>query len=160
MNPKIIPLDQMAIIGIDSRTTNEKEMNGVGVIPTLWQRFMGENLNDTIPNKVEHSPIVCIYTDYENGVVGQYMVLLGSQVTRIDEIPRDMAARTIPQGKYAVFTTEKGPVGKVVQAAWAFIWDWFQNSKLERAYTVDFELYDERSLNPDKAQVDIYIAIK
>ena len=42
--------------------------------------------------------------------------------------------------------------------AWIDIWKWFETSGVERTYTGDFELYDERCVDPDQAVVDIYIS--
>lgn len=39
---------------------------------------------------------------------------------------------------------------------WVKIW----NSELERTFTADFEVYDERSQNPENAEVDIFVAVK
>ncbi|MBL3200069.1 AraC family transcriptional regulator, partial [Klebsiella pneumoniae] len=41
--------------------------------------------------------------------------------------------------------------------AWEYIWQWSKENK--RAFTTDFELYDERALDPNHAQLDIYIAL-
>ncbi|MFC5589573.1 hypothetical protein ACFPRA_11775 [Sporosarcina soli] len=40
------------------------------------------------------------------------------------------------------------------------MWRWFEQEEVECTYTGDFEVYDERCLDPQNAQVDIYIAIK
>ncbi len=71
-----------------------------------------------------------------------------------------MVVKTIPAAKYLVFTSEKGSMPDIVIKAWQDIWAWFASSEIERAYTGDFESYDERCANPQEAQVDIYIAIK
>jgi predicted transcriptional regulator YdeE len=34
------------------------------------------------------------------------------------------------------------------------------NAGLPRAFTTDFEVYDERSQNPENAEVDIFVAVK
>ena len=47
---------------------------------------------------------------------------------------------------------------EVVSEVWGAVWAWEQQS--ERTFTGDFEYYDERSLNPDHTQVDVYIAVK
>ena len=31
---------------------------------------------------------------------------------------------------------------------------------LDRSYTADFEIYDEKAQNPENAEVDIFIAVK
>lgn len=58
---------------------------------------------------------------------------------------------------YARFQTRKGPIEEVVFETWQQIWSWDQ--RYLRTYTGDFEWYDERSIDPKEAQIDIYIAV-
>ncbi len=87
-------------------------------------------------------------------------MVAGEEVSGFNQIPDGMVAKTIPAANYAVFTTPAGPLFKVVPEAWAFIWEWTTNSNIERAFSGDFELYDERSFDSNNAQVEIYIALK
>lgn len=160
INPRIVTSSEMNIIGIATRTTNQREANGNGEIPKLWERFITEQLEKDISNKHSKNQILSVYADYENGAQGIYSYMIGSQVNDSSNVPDGMVTRRIPCGTYAVFTSDQGPISKVVPEAWAFIWNWFQESDTERAFTYDFELYDERSLDRDNAEVDIYIAIK
>jgi predicted transcriptional regulator YdeE len=74
--------------------------------------------------------------------------------------PSGMVLRRIPAGKYTVITTEKGPFPKVVPDAWMGIFKLEAEGKLNRTYQTDFELYDERALDPQNGVVDIYIGVK
>jgi len=73
-----------------------------------------------------------------------------------------MVARKIPRARYDVFTTERGPVGKVVSEAWQEINRLADQHELSgrRAYRADFEVYDQRSRDPQNSQVDIYVGIE
>ncbi|OMC97472.1 hypothetical protein BJP46_26200 [Paenibacillus odorifer] len=66
----------------------------------------------------------------------------------------------VPESKYMVFTTKKGPVFEVVAQAWGEIWAYFKQSREARTYTGDFEIYDSRNFDPADTQVEIYIAIE
>ncbi|WP_155288083.1 GyrI-like domain-containing protein [Paenibacillus odorifer] len=66
----------------------------------------------------------------------------------------------VPESKYMVFTTKKGPVFEVVAQAWGEIWAYFKESREARTYTGDFEIYDSRNFDPADTQVEIYIAIE
>ena len=46
----------------------------------------------------------------------------------------------------------------VVIRQWQEIWN--EDKKLARKYTTDFEVYGRKSLDPENAEVDIFIAIK
>ncbi|OMD13575.1 hypothetical protein BJP48_24455 [Paenibacillus odorifer] len=66
----------------------------------------------------------------------------------------------VPESRYMVFTTKKGPVFEVVAQAWGEIWAYFKQSREARTYTGDFEIYDSRNFDPADTQVEIYIAIE
>jgi len=71
-----------------------------------------------------------------------------------------MVIRKIPAGRYAMFTSEKGFVGKVVPETWSRIWALPKSAPGgNRAYLADFEIYDRRAADPQNAQVDIYVGI-
>jgi predicted transcriptional regulator YdeE len=72
-----------------------------------------------------------------------------------------MVARKIPAGRYAVFTSDKGPAAKVVPEVWMRI-NSLPKSAVggDRVYRADFEIYDERAANPQNSQVDVYVGIK
>ena len=65
-----------------------------------------------------------------------------------------------PAATYAVFTTDQGPLAKVVPQAWLGVFKLEDEKKLLRAYQTDFEIYDQRSQDPQNAQVDLYIGMK
>ena len=50
---------------------------------------------------------------------------------------------------------------EVVIQAWQKIWSIsHDNLEGDRAYQADFEVYDERAIDPEKTSLDIYIGIK
>ena len=160
LTPKIVEEPGFTVVGISTRTTNAKEMSGKGVIGQQWDRFMKEGLLSKIPNKVD-SNILAVYTDYESDANGAYTLLLGARVSSADNVPPGMVAKKVPAGRYAVFTSEKGFVGKVVPETWRGIWAVPKSAPGgNRAYQADFEVYDQRAADPQNAQVDIYIGIK
>ena len=61
----------------------------------------------------------------------------------------------MPAANYAVFSA-KGPFAPSVAQTWATIWQ----TKLDRAFTYDFEVYNAQSTNDAKSIVTIYIALK
>ena len=119
--PKIVEETGFTVVGISTRTTNAKEMSGKGVIAQQWDRFMKEGLLSKIPNKVD-SKILAVYTDYESDANGAYSYILGARVSSADDVPPGMVAQRVPAGRYAVFISEKGFVGKVVPETWSRIW--------------------------------------
>jgi predicted transcriptional regulator YdeE len=102
-----------------------------------------------------------VYTDYAGDHNGEYTYLLGARVTSDAEIPDGMTAKKIPGGKFAVFTTDKGPGPQVVPATWMKINSLPQSAVGgDRTYRADYEIYDERARDPQNLQADVYIGIR
>ncbi len=121
---------------------------------------MKDALLDRIPSKADTNTLA-VYTDYESDRNGEYTFLIGARVSSAAKIPAGMVTVKIPAGRFAVFTSEKGFVGKVVPEIWTRIWAIPKSEPGgDRSYRADYELYDQRAADPQNAQVDIYVGIK
>lgn len=160
MSPKVVQEEGFTVIGISARTTNAKEMTADGVIGPLWGRLMQQNLLAKIPHKADQNT-VAVYTDYASDHNGEYTFVLGARVTSDADIPAGMVVKKIPAGKFAVFTSEKGPAPKVVPELWMKINSLPKSATGgDRLYRADFEIYDKRAADPQNLQMDVYIGIK
>jgi predicted transcriptional regulator YdeE len=161
MPPKIVQGEEFSLIGIAARTNNANEMTGNGVIARQWNKFFSGGILAAIPHKIDPT-IYAVYSDYASDRKGDYTFFIGVKVSDTSSIPAGMVAKKVPGGKFAVITTEKGPVQKVVPEAWQKIWRLEDDSQLGgvRSYKADFELYDQRARDPQNSQADIYIGIK
>ncbi len=149
-----VSITPFKVIGITIRTTNENQQ-GAKDIPALWDRFMSENIVSKIPNRLEDA-VLSIYTNYESDYTKPYDTILGCKVSTLDEIPEGMIGASFDGGEYEKFVS-KGDLHKnVVYDTWVEIW----NTDLNRAYTADFEVYGEKSMDAKNAEVDILIAVK
>jgi predicted transcriptional regulator YdeE len=161
MEPGIVELQEFSVIGIQVRTNNAKEVTGDGAIPKQWASFFKDGIAHKIPHKVD-STIYAVYTNYASDYNGEYDFIIGMKVSRVSEVPPAMVAKTVPKSKYAVLVSARGLVAQVVPKAWQQVYS-LENSKQlggARAYKADFELYDQRSRNPQDSQVDLYIGLK
>jgi len=151
---KVTKANQFDIVGIKTRTSNDG--NAAKDIPALWKRFMEENIMNRIPNKDGHT-IFCLYTNYESDHLHPYDVVLGCKVKNTDNIPEGFTHLNVPATENAHFLA-KGNIeqGEAVIATWMEVW----KSDLNRTYSVDYEVYDERSADLKNAEVDIFIALK
>ena len=147
-------MDAFIVIGIAIRTTNRNSQSTTDILK-LWDLFLKSNIVEKIPNKAS-SEIYSIYTDYEEDEMAPYTVILGCKVKNSDDVPEGMVAREVPAGKYEKHLVQGNLNEGVIFEAWKKIW----NSKLNRAYTVDFEVYGEKARNPEDAEVEIFVAIK
>ena len=161
MESRVVELQEFSVIGIQVRTNNAKEVTGGGAIPRQWQKFFKEGIAGKIPNKVDPT-IYAVYTGYESDHNGDYDFIIGMKVSSVSSVPPAMVAKKVPRGRYAIMTSAKGPVAKVVPEAWQRVYSLDDNEQLggARAYKADFELYDQRSQNPQDSQVDLYVGVK
>ncbi len=143
------------IIGIAVETTNG-EGKAMTDLMELWGRFQSENLLERIPNQVS-SDIFAIYTDYESDFTGKYTCILGLSVSSLDVIPEGMIGRTFEAQNFKTFLAQ-GELPNAVVETWKEIW--YLDKELNRSYTYDFEVYDDRARNGDQSEVSIYIATK
>jgi predicted transcriptional regulator YdeE len=71
-----------------------------------------------------------------------------------------MVARQVAPGRFAIFTSEKGPVAKVVFGTWQKIWSIPKTSPGgDRAFKTDYEVYDERAANPQETEIEVHVGI-
>ena len=160
MNPKVVKEDGFTVVGISARTSNAKEMTADGVIGIMWGRLFQEGIIGKIPNKAD-SNIVAVYTDYASDHNGEYTYVLGARVTSDADVPAGMVAKKVPAGRYAVFTSDKGPGPKVVPELWMKINSLPKTAVgADRLYRADFEIYDQRAMDPQNLQMDVYLGIK
>jgi predicted transcriptional regulator YdeE len=159
--PKKIHQEAFSIVGIEARTSNAQEMKGEGVIPKQWQKFFQDGVQQKIANRTDPN-LYALYTDYASDRDGEYSFVIGVKVDAGAPVPPGMVLKKIPGGDYAVITSEKGPVAKVVVAAWQKVWALEDKAQLgaPRTYKADFEIYDSRSTDPQNSQVDLYIGLK
>ena len=147
-------IQKFSVIGISVRTTNENGQAGQD-IPALWSKFMSEGILEKIPNKIDNS-IFCIYTEYEKDHTKPYTTILGCSVLSLENIPNEMVGKTFDEANYAKYIAKGNIMQGMVFGVWTKIW----NSDLDRTFTADFEVYGEKSQNPENAEVDIFVAVK
>jgi predicted transcriptional regulator YdeE len=154
-----VDLSEFLIIGIEARTSNEKEGAAAGVIPGQWQKFFQDGILGKIPGKAGFN-IYALYTNYASDRNGEYGYVIGAMVKPGTTPPEGMVLKRVPAGRYLVLTSDQGPLPKVVPGAWQKLWQLEDDGKLKRAYQTDFEIYDQRSRDPQNAQVDVYVGLK
>src|SRR5580704_5611236 len=160
MNPKAVQQEEFTVVGIAVRTSNAEQMTPERPIGKQWERLFKEGVLAAIPNKADGN-IVALYTEYASDKDGEYTYVLGARVTKVENLPAAMVAKNVPAGRYAMFTSERGPVQTVVVEMWRRVWA-MPKSALggDRTYKADFEVYDQRAQNPADSVVDLYIAVR
>lgn len=148
-----VKIEPFNLIGISIRTTNESGQSAKD-IADLWNKFMSENISDKIPNKIDNT-VYSLYTDYEGDHTKPYTTILGCKVDKVSQVPEGLITKSFEGGDY-MKTSTKGELMKgIVANKWYEIWA----MDLDRKYTADFEVYGEKALNPNDAEVEIFIAV-
>jgi len=148
------------VVGIAVRTSNAEQMTPERPIGKQWERLSKEGTLAAIPNKADGN-IVALYTEYASDKDGEYTYVLGARVTKVESVPTGMVAKNVPAGRYAMFTSERGPVQTVIVEMWRRVWATPKSAfGGDRTYKADFEVYDQRAQNPADSVVDLYIAVQ
>jgi len=148
------------VVGITARTNNAHEMSGNGKIENIWQTLLQQNLAAKIPNKAGVD-LIAVYTDYETDHTGHYTYLLGLPICSAEALPANLTVKHIPAGRYAVFSSGRGPIKQIVPEVWQRIWS-MSPEELggARAFKTDYEIYDQRAADPENAQIDVYVGLR
>jgi predicted transcriptional regulator YdeE len=148
----MVQLDAFDVAGIEVRTSFAREKEPGGAIPALWERFMKEGHRN--------GDIIALYSDYESDEYGEYTLLLGARVFSSADVPAGWILRHVPASQYAVFTSERGPVQRIVIDLWKRIWHEPRTTEYRRSYRADFEVYGAAAANPADSEVEIYVGVK
>jgi predicted transcriptional regulator YdeE len=119
-----------------------------------WAAFLQMNASAKIKNRAVPPTMYAVYSDYESDWRGEYSYVIGCGVTRAGTVPEGLEVKKIPAQTYAVFNA-KGQMPDEVLAVWSLVW----LSDLQRTYTFDFEVYDQRFTRPKAKEVDVCIGI-
>ena len=147
----------MKFIGLEAKTSSQLEsVKKTAQIPGLHRKFIKGGIGDAIPNRIDSDLYFALYTHYESDQTGTYSAIIAAEVSDLSAVPDGMVALDIPTAQYLVFTVH-GALPNALTRTWKEIWNYFASNKVyQRAYTTDFEVYDQAF--PD--QVEIYIAIQ
>lgn len=151
-------LEQKRFAGLSQRTSNALEMAGERRIPALWDQFWKQDMSALVSQAERDQSIIALYSNYEQETNGLYTFSIGTFQEESGTFPELYENIDLPASDYAVFTSRIGPIEEVVLETWKEIWTW--DKRHLRTFTGDFEMYDQRAAVPQRAQVNIYIAIK
>ena len=155
-------LKEIKLAGLKVRTGYQNELNWeVGKIFPCVRDYFHKGIANLIPERKNPGTTFCAYTDYTSDHTGEYTYFIGEEVDSFDNLPKELEQHTIPAQTYSKFTTEPGAMPDVVKEPWQKIWA-MKPAELggKRAFSTDFEIYDERASDHQKMVLDIYIGIE
>lgn len=164
MQTEILKLPEIKLVGITAktRTSNiaETDPRTAQIIPTIQHYFSG-GFGEKIPLRKKPDVTYCVYTGYESDFTGAYTYFIGEEAQSFGGIPEDLVTLLIPAQTYVKFVVGPGVMPKICLETWQKIWEMTSNELGgERRYSADFEVYDERALDPQNTTLDIFIGVK
>lgn len=152
MDYEIVNLDEKIVIGVGRETTNAN-MQAVKDIGEVWEQFFANNIFERIQEKI-NGKTIGLYTDYQGDFTKPYNFVACCEVKEVKEMKSDLVKKVIPSGKYAKFIIT-GDVKEAAGNFWAQLW----GMDLNRAYTCDFEEYQNNSEDMSNQEIYIYISL-
>ncbi len=143
----------MLIAGIACRTSNAPDAAPQD-IPQLWGRFFSENIANKIVNK-SSDEIIALYCDYEGDHTKPYTLLIGYPVSGQEAQAEGIVTKTIPASTFVRYVA-KGEHPQTLIETWGQIWQ----TKLNRTFTGDYELYGPSFTSKNPQEVEVYIAVQ
>lgn len=140
----------MLVIGLEAR------LRGPDDEAEIWRRFNREAIALRIPNA--RAPLAVLAMRFDTSPDG-YTFLLGAEVSSLSDVPEGLVSRRLPATDYAVLASCRGPVRDVQREVWSRAESLRLDHKT-RSFAQDFEVHDQRSANPNKAQLDLYLSLK
>jgi len=164
MEPKIVKKDAIMIAGFAFKT---KTKNGehIKAVPRFWHNYCTDGRQEKLHNELflkSHEEYGASFP--ENPENSEFEYVIGLEVKEGYDIPISYHVYTIPEALYAIFTTPPADEAKFtssIQGTWKYIFnEWLPKSGYEFAANgVNFELYDERSMNNTDKIVELCIPV-
>ena len=150
-----VEMEEINLIGLplNGKTANANGQSGIDC-GNLWQQFEKGQYSEKIPGKLSEE-IFAVYHQYEGDSTQPFSYFIGCKVKPGTDVPTELTSLTIPSGTYQKIIA-KGKMPDCVADAWKEVW----SSVISRKFQTDFEVYDERSKDWSKAEVDIYVSVK
>lgn len=151
MEPRIVDLPEFTVVGMKYFGNNQN-----GEIAQMWTRFIPRIAG--IPFKT--GPFMSSYgVCYDANENDEFAYVSGVAVSCTDQVLEGMVVKTVPAGRYAVFT-HRGKLDTLRDTYQQVYGSWVPQSGLSVRGGLDFEYYDERFKDGcDDSEVDIYIPI-
>lgn len=150
-----VDIEPFMIVGLSVETTNRNGEAGKD-IGELWSRFYSDNVARQITD-IAGGEIYAVYTDYESDHRGMYTCIVGMRVHSLREVPEGLTGRQFDGGSF-LRVTARGLMPGAIFETWKKIWA--EDDLLARRYDYDFEVYGEKSMWGDEAEVEIFLSVR
>jgi AraC family transcriptional regulator len=169
MKPLIKEKDEFFVVGIELNTQHGSCQQDV---PKFWDTISKKKSFDKLKNLKKPEQVFgicygsCSGRCADPGIAPDPMVgedgfryLICSEVENLDDVPEGFALRTIPKGRYAVFTI-KGGFSEIQKGVETIYKNWLSNTSYELADAPSFERYNDAWTGKEDSEMEIWIPIK
>jgi AraC family transcriptional regulator len=149
LQPQIADKPVLIVVGLEASFLHalSPETTNFKVIPPLWDALC--HRAPEVPDRVGQAMYGIIYgrPEAERSHPHELQYIAAVAVNSTANIPPGMTSRTIPAGKFAVFT-HRGPINRIGDTCYEIYRVWLPQSAWQHAGIADVEVYDER-FSPD-----------
>ena len=161
MNPKIIPLPALTLLGLETHfiSARSPDANNLVLIPPLFGRFFARRaeLPPTL-DRFTYGACRCLPADQRTRD-DELVYLVCASVDAAANVPAGMTIWRVPPFTYAQFT-HRGPIARLSETINSIHGDWFPRSGYEHADGPELERYDERfGDGGDKCELDYLVPV-
>lgn len=160
MEPRFTVLPEIKVAGLGARFISilSPHKNNGDIIPALWHQFMQR----TIPQRtgsaalglVEMLPVGAAKSDPM-----EMFYIAAAPVATFEGLPGDLLQRTLPAGRYALFT-HVGKLDRLGATMAAIYRDWLPQAEQKLRDAPHLEWYDQRfDVNSEKSEFDILLPV-
>jgi AraC family transcriptional regulator len=156
MTPRFTERGDIIVVGLRQDANMKAGVDG----PNVWRQF--RPLIDKIPHRRgKHAFGVVEVSDKQAGAVAYSAAV---EVERLGKLAPGLAGKTLPGGRFAVFTCKLAScdIGGELKRTFGYIYGtWVPNSGAKLRASYDLELYDER-FDPKtiSGEVDIWVPVR
>jgi AraC family transcriptional regulator len=166
MKPRVTEKRQINLVGMDFFGDPFEEEGGWSegnAIGKLWERFNRhyERKKDRIKHLSSESSYE-IWIDFEGEEESKSKyIFVGVEVERIEDVPLEFVAKTLPETRYAVFTLKWDEM----KSDWSSkgFEQWIPDAGLEPSFNFLIEYYDVdrfKGMDDPESELDIYVPVR
>ena len=161
--PELQDFPEMKFVGLSATFISifAPDSNHDVVLPKLWREFV-PRLKEIKHRKARTTAGLCelVSEPSKKSHPDEFLYTAGTEVTAFDAIPSGMVARTVPAGRYAVFT-HKGKMAKLEYTMNYIFGSWLSKSGFEPRDAADIEVYEDSvKLGQDDSVFKICVPIQ
>ena len=137
------------VAGLTARTNNAHEMSGKGKIGNVWQEFPATEFGRQNTEQDRRRSRRRLHRLRDRPHRPLHLSSRPARPLGRIAMPANLTFKHIPAGRYAVFSSNRGPKAQVVPELWQRIWS-MSPKELggTRAFKTDYEIYDQRAADP------------